>query len=676
KVIELTEDEFSDRKSDAEYFIALCAVKLFNRDAEYLLSRFISLHPESPRMKTACYQMGNYQFRNNKYRKALKWFRQVDIYDLTKEEKAEYYFKTGYSYFMMDDYQNAGKAFYEIKDIDTKYTVYAIYYYSHIEYLNGNYQTALEGFQRLSENEMFSPIVPYYITQIYFYQKRYDDIIAYAPPLVDSASTKRAPEIARIIAEAYYRTFKYEEAIPYLELFMDNSKIITREDYYKMAYCYYRNKEYNKAARKFASIANTSDVLAQNSYYHLADCYLKNGDKHKARYAFLSAADMKNDAVISENSLFNYAKLSYELSMYPFNEALKAFSEFIDKYPDSPLVDDAHSYMVKVFLTTRNYKDAVESLESIENITPEIGLIYQRVTYFRGLELFNDKDFEEAIINFDKSLNNVKTEPVIKAQSYYWKGESYYRLNRYREAVESYGKFVLSDGAFELPVYKIAHYNMGYADFKLKNYEEAITEFRKYLRFLGDERGMLFCDASNRVGDCYFILKKYEDAIIYYQDVIDAGKLDADYALFQKGLVKGLLKDYNQKVIALNQLLNDYPKSSHRPAALYELAKSYVMIETPEMAVSTYQMIIDECPSSIYVKKSYMNLALIHYNNEDNEKALEAYKTVVKNFWGQAEIEDALQEIERIYMDMSNVDGYVEYRNSIGHSVDQAKQDS
>ena len=106
-------------------------------------------------------------------------------------------------------------------------------------------------------------------------------IIEYAPPLLDSATTKRAPEIARVIGEAYYRIHKYKEAIPYLELFMEKSNIITREDYYKIAYSYYQAKEYKSAAKKFSSIANATDLLAQNSYYHLADCYLKLDKKEK-----------------------------------------------------------------------------------------------------------------------------------------------------------------------------------------------------------------------------------------------------------------------------------------------------------------------------------------------------------------------------------------------------------
>ena len=61
-------------------------------------------------------------------------------------KKREYFFKKGYCLFQVKDYTNARVAFYEIKDIDTKYTSPAIYYYSHIAYIQKNYETALNGF--------------------------------------------------------------------------------------------------------------------------------------------------------------------------------------------------------------------------------------------------------------------------------------------------------------------------------------------------------------------------------------------------------------------------------------------------------------------------------------------------------------------------------------------------
>ena len=104
--------------------------------------------------------------------------------------------------------------FYEIKDIDTKYAAPALYYYSHIAYIQENYETALQGFLKLVDDETFAPVAPYYIAQIYYLQKKFEKVIEFAPPLMETVSDKRAPEMAKIIGESYFYLGRYEEAIP------------------------------------------------------------------------------------------------------------------------------------------------------------------------------------------------------------------------------------------------------------------------------------------------------------------------------------------------------------------------------------------------------------------------------------------------------------------------------
>jgi len=204
KVIESHPNPESLIRIDAEYYKAVCAIELFNKDGEIHLKQFIKEHPESPKVKTAYFHLGKYNYRKKKYREALEWFDKVDIYDLTTEELSEFYFKRGYSYFEGNKLAEAKKDFYEIKDVDNKYAASAKYYYAHIAYSEKNYETALIDFSSLQSNITFGEIVPFYIAQIYYLQERYETVIMYAPPILDSADAKLAPQLARILGESYY----------------------------------------------------------------------------------------------------------------------------------------------------------------------------------------------------------------------------------------------------------------------------------------------------------------------------------------------------------------------------------------------------------------------------------------------------------------------------------------
>lgn len=82
-------------------------------------------------------------------------------------------------------------------------------------------------------------------------------------------------------------------------------------------------KDFLRAIPYFEKITNAKDSLAQNSAYHLADCYIKLNDRLKAKNAFYNAYQLDFNKSITEDALFSYAKLSYELDFNPYAEAEK-----------------------------------------------------------------------------------------------------------------------------------------------------------------------------------------------------------------------------------------------------------------------------------------------------------------------------------------------------------------
>ena len=157
--------------SDAEYYRSIAALKLFNPDAEYQILMFIYTHPESPRLNEARLELADYFYQNKNYRKAANYYETVNRQELKSDKLPEYFFRFGYSLYIKGDQSKALLMFSEIKDIDTEYTPPAVYYFSQIAYEQKMYQTAMEGFMRLKDDETFGGVVPFYIVQILYLQK-------------------------------------------------------------------------------------------------------------------------------------------------------------------------------------------------------------------------------------------------------------------------------------------------------------------------------------------------------------------------------------------------------------------------------------------------------------------------------------------------------------------------
>ena len=107
--ISLIDNKEDEMRVSAEYYNALCAVELFNDDAELLLRDFIEDHPQSTYIRNIYFQLGKFQYRKKNYRGVIKSFENVDIHELTKDQQAEFYFKKGYSFFKRNSWLNSGR---------------------------------------------------------------------------------------------------------------------------------------------------------------------------------------------------------------------------------------------------------------------------------------------------------------------------------------------------------------------------------------------------------------------------------------------------------------------------------------------------------------------------------------------------------------------------------------
>jgi TolA-binding protein len=662
---------------EAEYYAAMSALKLYNPDAEYRMTSFLARHPESPKTNEARITLADYFYQNRNYRKACSYYELINRQEIDSGKLPEYFFRYGYSLYIKGDKEKALAMFSEIKDIDTEYTAPAIYYFSHIAYEKKMYQTALEGFMKLRNDETFGPVVPFYIAQILYLNKDYDGILEIAPELLDSAPKERATEMYRFIGDAYYTKGDYAVALAYLEKYAAGAKSTEREDKYQLGFCYYKTGAYDKAIKTLLSTGAKSDVLSQNIWFVLGDCYLKTGDKKRAQFAFSQASKLDFDKKLREDALFNYAKLTYETSSSPFGEAIAAFQEYIEIYPGSDKIEEAYNYLVASFTEIRNYSAAIAALDKIRNKDSRLESAYQRVAFFRGLELFRNMEIEASIDFFNKSLKYEKYSRDLRARAIYWRAEAEYRLGQYDLAKNDYELFINIPGSTKLQEAKLVSYNLGYSFYNLKDYSNALSRFRTFETAMADAKPEIQADTRLRIADCYFITTNYSQAISYYDRIIAAGKTDADYAMYQKGFCLGLMNNQKGKIDMLTSLVSRYPSSSYVPNAIYERGRAYLVIEDQRSGEADFINVIANYPSSQFVPRSIVQLGLLYYNQGENEKSVAQFKKVIENYPSTPEARYAMTGLKNTYVEMNDVESYFAYVRSRGQGdVNAAERDS
>ena len=677
-VYESTDDSQHDLRTNSLFYQGVCAAKLDNQDAGYLLQSFIDRYPVHTSVPEARFYLGRFYFARKDYKKTIAQFDEIYESQIQPENVQEYHFKKAYSYFMTKDYDNAKMLFRKAREEEGPYKERSVYYLAYMAYQNEQYDAALEDFLTLKDNPDFKSEVPYFLTQIYFKDGEYEKVLQVAPDIATPKDQNQS-QVARCVALSHYNLNQYEEAADNFAKLQENNQItLDRNDWFAMGFTDYRVQRYNEAITDFSHAANDKepDAMTQQCYFLIADCYMKTGQRTLAAQSFKEASKYDFDPTIKEESMFNYAKLQCETSTSPFNNGIEALQDYLNQYPHAEHSEEAADYLSRIYLSTKNYQAAIASIEKLKSKSPAILKAYQRCTYNRALELINNKNYKDAITLLGKTLSS-PSDKKTHLDALYWKAEAMYRNEQYKDAYNAFQTYQNATGASSNEYYVNSYYSLGYAALKLKRYKDAGNNFKIYLNKSKNSEDLdIQADASARLADCYFMQLDLPNAIKYYDQCERLGQSNADYSVYQLAKCYGYQKNNNKKIQTLERLLSSYPSSSYKDDAEFDLAVIYHTQNDYASAISAYKSFIKSHPKSQYIRQAHTRLAQAYLNSDNPQMAISTYKYVVETYPGSQEAKDALANLETIYTENGNTSEFFDYVRSKNMNISADRQDS
>ena len=654
-------------QSDCTYYIANCAVRLNQQNADQLVENFVKEYPTSTKRNTAFVDVADYYFENSKYAYARKWYDKVDENALGKKEKEKYNFNNGYSAFSSNQYKDAKKYLTRVEN-SQEFGSQAKYYIGFMAYEGDDYDQANEYFDQVSDQERYKEKLSYYQADLNFKLGNFEKAIELAKARLGSSDETEVSELSKIIGESYFNLKKYAEAIPYLKEYKgkkekrDRTGKWNNTDYYQLGYAYYKQKDYEKAISEFNKIVGGSNSIAQNAYYHLGESYINLDKKQEALNAFRNASEMDFDLKIQEDAWLNYAKISYEIGN-PYQSAPQVLAGYLEKYPNTSYKEEVETLLIDSYITSKNYKEALNLLEGKKSFENKVA--FQKVAFYRGLELYNENNYLEAAKLFNASLKEPR-DPNYTARATFWKAEADYNLTNYDDALIGFKQFQQESSSASTPEIENINYNLAYTYFKLKSYEQATKYFNQFISNKRDDKVRLN-DAYLRLGDAHFVSSEYKSAIDAYENAIKLNEIESDYAFFQKAISVGYSGQSSNKIKELEQFISEYPDSKLRDDAMYELGNSYVKSNESAKAMAIYNRLSNEYSMSSFVPKALLRQGLVYYNGSENESALTKFKMVAGDYPGTPEAVQAVSTARLIYIDLGRVDDYAKWVKTLDY---------
>ena len=659
---------------EAKYYALACGLQLNDETAAPLAKTFIETEHNAPRVQMMSFQLAEYYYRKKDFTNAITYYEKAGLDNVNNNQIANMKFHEAYGYFTMKQFSEAKPLFNSIRQIpDDPNYVDANYYYGFIVFSEKNYKEALNAFKVVQDKPAYQSIVPYYVTEIYYFTGNRDSAIASGEAALKKGNQYYNTQLKQLLGHAYFDKKQFDKARPYLEDYVSSTPKVSREDLYELSYTYYVAQQWDKAITGFKELGGKQDSLAQNSMYLLGDAYLKTDKKANARSAFLFCALNSSNATQKEISKFLYAKLSYELGYQ--DVALTELQNFLATYRNSSYATEAKELLVNVLANTNNYKEALSLFESLNSQSESALRVYPRILYGRATELINEQQVEQA----DELLNRIFTADYNEAQlqpAYFWKGELSFRLNDADSAIYYLTTYLRKPVTYGEVNPTDARYTLGYAYMDVADYTSALKNFEQITTTISPASSNIQQDAFVRAADCNFMQKRYSKALQSYENIIALNLPAADYAYYQKAIIAGAANKSDEKLNLLKNFTQRYASSVLVPDANMEMANTYMANEEFNNAIVPLNAIIANKNALSFKPQAYLKLGVCYFNMDNNDQALNSFKTLMSSYPNADESNEAVEYVRNIFISRQQPDQFVAFMRQNGKDVSKNEQDS
>ncbi len=563
------------------------------------------------------FQVSQKSFEDGFYDVAVRYITQL-LQDYPQTEKRiQANLLLGQCYFFKSQYLKAYEIFQgllqypELKDVTL--------YWLGETYLKGtDYRQAQEQYQqviKLYPNSTYAPQSLYSLGWSYFEQNKLSEACQIFSQFLNSYPDHQLTEdVLFKLGESKYNLKDYAQTIKQFQSYLKNYPQSTHlgEVHFYIAESYYYLDDPASAALYYAKVPDLSydNKLILMARVSLGWSYLKLKNYPKAEESFNDALKFsKEKDIVSDDIFLGQASLYSELGKH--QEALKAYTQLIEQFPQSQRLLEALLGQANSFYQLEDYTNAIKSYQALiarlsdpQTAGGNIKEITEKSYFGLAWSSLKTGDIDAAIKNFGIIKDQTESQ-VVKVSALSQIGDAYQDSDRLEKAVEIYDN--LLEEYPDSPYTDYIQYRQGIALLRMGKMEAATLSFQTL--------------KSN------FPKSKYLNDVQYYLGV----------AYFKKGdwaKAKDYVTDFLKTPSENNKFIAE---------AQYVLSLSFFNLQDYSAALKNFEEIIKKHPAQLAMtKNSTINIAKCYYKLGQIDEALTRFKAILTQFPNSDVEEDAL----------------------------------
>jgi len=424
----------------------------------------------------------------------------------------------------------------------------------------------------------------------------------------------------------------------------------------KLGSSLYKEGKYKEAVQAYKSvlIGNGDERVKAYAQYLTGECLRKIGDIKGALAAYEAvSANYPNsyDSVASAQMRAGWCYL-YNKDYDKTIEVLEAYAKKFVTHED---LNIGFYLLGNAYYNKKNYPKALEMYRYIlekfkyTNIT-EAALLMSAICYYEQKQ-YSLLASEVSIAI--RAVSDKFRDPEgknIRARTYYYLGEAYYKNGLFAPAANAYRQVI--DNYYESDIVNEARAGLAWAYYELENYKPARTMARDVLGSNVDEKTKLACEIL--IAHSMFAEKEYEKAANAYQSFAYTHKGKKDQysyelvaeALYQQGKAFEVIEAYGNAIESWKTVTANYAKSSRAAESTFKMSDIYFKAQKYDEAIAGFKLTMTKWPESEFAEDAMLSIAEVYYNSGREADAVKAYQDFLKKYPDSTKIksvEDGMQ---------------------------------
>lgn len=469
----------------------------------------------------------------------------------------------------------------------------ATYHYGVAYFNDRKFTEAINYFKKSLEHQLdnaYTQKANLWIAEAYSLGRRYKEALPYYDEAIALGSIDTSSDYLRASygrGYAFYNTAEYPKARQDFKRYVDQSDPESNQygdALVRLADCYYVGKDYASALSYFGQAIRSKVNEKDYAYYQAGVIYGIQGDADKAINYLNRVINVYKTSAYYDDALFERGLIQVKIEKYPaaiesfntlikekgrspyaafaiersavanfnlgnYNETVRLYRQFIDKYPNNPGISDALIGLQESMRLTGEESQFETILADFRAKNPDIGGL-EKVEFESLKGLYNNQEYEKAARGLSGFLTAYPNDFNTNEASYLL-AESLYRIEKTDSALSMY-KRLFNEGG-ETRIHRIAE-RIADIEFGRGNWTESNRYYRQLAALAVSNNQKL--RAWKGLMNGYYTLGNYDSALIFIDNLLENGGSRNDFiveATLKKGLTYLNLGQFDNAFLSLEQ---------------------------------------------------------------------------------------------------------------------------